>query len=185
MRPVRDRENEVHIDPWGQGDLPLLEKLLGDPAMTQHIGGPETPEKLTERQARYERTPQPGTGRQFKIVHSKTGEGVGWVGYWQRTWRDEPIYEIGWSVLIAFQGLGIGSSATAQALAVARSEGKHRFVHAFPSVANPASNGICRTLGFTFVEEVRFEHPPGTFSQCNDWRFDLFAESAQPDGRLP
>ncbi|MEX2554727.1 MAG: GNAT family N-acetyltransferase [Actinomycetota bacterium] len=175
---MRDIESAVHIVPWGTNDLPLLEKLLGDPEMTHHIGGPETPEKLAERQARYERTPEPGTGRQFKIVHSVTGEGVGWVGYWERTWRDEPIYEIGWSVLVAFQGKGIGSSATAQALARAKSEGKHRFAHAFPSVANPASNGIGRTLGFTFVEEVRFEHPPGTFSRCNEWRYDLFADQS-------
>lgn len=164
---------EVHIEPWGPNDLPILEKLLGDPEMTKHIGGPETPEKLMERQARYERTPGPGTGRQFKIVHSATGEGVGWVGYWERIWRDQPIYEIGWSVLVAFQRRRIGSAATAQAPSAAGSGGKHRYAHAFPSVANPASNGICRTLGFTFVEEVRFEHPPGSFSQCNDWRFDL------------
>jgi RimJ/RimL family protein N-acetyltransferase len=176
MWSLPDIEPSVHIEPWGPNDLPLLEKLLGDPEMTRHIGGPETPEKLTERQARYERTPEPGAGRQFRIVHTATGEGVGWVGYWERTWRDEPVYEIGWSVLVAFQGKGIGSAATAHALAAARSEGKHRYVHAFPSVANPASNGICRTLGFTFVEEVPFEHPPGNFSPCNDWRFDLFSD---------
>ena len=166
----------MHIQPWGPNDLPLLEKLLGDPEMTEHIGGPETKEKLAERQARYERSPEPGKGRQFKIVLTATGEGVGWVGYWERTWREEPIYEIGWSVLVPFQGKGIGSSATAQALAAAGSEGRHRFVHAFPSVENPPSNGVCRTLGFTFVEEVRFEHPPGSFTQCNDWRFDLFPD---------
>lgn len=165
----------VRIVPWGGHDLPLLAKLLGDPEMTEHIGGPESPEKLADRQARYERLPEPGTGRQFKIVLAATGEGVGWVGYWERTWRDEFIYEIGWSVLVPFQGRGIGASATAQAIAAAGAERKHRFVHAFPSVENPASNGICRKLGFTFVEEVRFEHPPGSFKQCNDWRFDLFA----------
>jgi len=27
------------------GDLSLQERLLGDPAMTNYIGGPETPEK--------------------------------------------------------------------------------------------------------------------------------------------
>ena len=78
MRPVRDIENEVHIEPWGQGDLPLLEKLLGDPAMTQHIGGPETLEKLAERQARYERTPEPGRGgssRSFTPPRVKESDG--------------------------------------------------------------------------------------------------------------
>ena len=43
----------VHIEPWGAGDLPLLERL-NDPEMTRHVGGPETPEELADRQSRYE-----------------------------------------------------------------------------------------------------------------------------------
>ena len=27
-------QSTVRIEPWGEGDLPLLKKLLGDPAMT-------------------------------------------------------------------------------------------------------------------------------------------------------
>jgi hypothetical protein len=55
----------VIIEPWGSGDLPLLERLMGDPRMTEHLGGPETPEKLRERQARFERLE--GADRMFKI----------------------------------------------------------------------------------------------------------------------
>jgi hypothetical protein len=44
----------VRIEPWGEGDGSLLEQLLGDPEMTTHIGGPETAEKLEERQTRYQ-----------------------------------------------------------------------------------------------------------------------------------
>jgi hypothetical protein len=68
--------------------------------------------------------------------------------------------------------------ATALAIAVARSERKHRFLHAFPSVDNAPSNAICRKLGFTLVEECEFEYPPGSFMRCNDWRLDLFANAA-------
>jgi RimJ/RimL family protein N-acetyltransferase len=80
-------------------------------------------------------------------------------------------------VLPGFQGRGIASKATAQAIDLARSERKCRFPHAFPSVNNPPSNGICRKLGFTLVEEVEVEYPPGHFMQCNDWRLDLSASS--------
>jgi RimJ/RimL family protein N-acetyltransferase len=163
----------VQIEPWGEGDLPLLEKALGDPAMMEHLGGPEGPEKIGERQAGYEKA---GSG-QFKIVVGATGEAVGWVGYWARAWRDEEVYEIGWSVIPAFQGRGIAGLATRQAIAIARSERKHRFLHAFPSVGNAPSNAICRKLGFTLLEECEFEYPPGTFMQCNDWRLDLFGRS--------
>ena len=162
----------VRIVPWGTGDLPLLERLLGDPAMMVHLGGPERPEKIAERQKRYELP----DSKQFKIVAD--GEGVGWVGYWDREWRDQEVYEIGWFVVPAFQGRGIAGAATAQALAIARAERQRRFVHAYPAVDNAPSNAICRKLGFTLLEEHDFEWPPGTgrMLRCNDWRFDLFAD---------
>ena len=161
----------VRIESWGEDDLPLLEKLLGDPAMTEHLGGPESREKLVERQSRY----APPDSGMFKIVDETTGEAVGSVGYWERTWHDRQIYEVGWFVLPAFQGRGLARLATAEVIAKARSEKKHRFLHAFPSIHNAPSNAICRRLGFTLVEECEFEYPPGRFMTCNDWRLDLFA----------
>jgi RimJ/RimL family protein N-acetyltransferase len=80
-------------------------------------------------------------------------------------------------VIPPFQGRGIGGLATAQAIAMARAEGKHRFLHAYPSVDNAPSNAICRKLGFTFLGPYEFEYPPGHLMQCNDWRLDLFASS--------
>jgi RimJ/RimL family protein N-acetyltransferase len=160
----------VRLEPWGEDDLPLLEQLLGDPAMTEHLGGPESHDKIVERQARYVKA-ESGL---YKIVHEETGEGVGWVGYWDKTWREQEVYEIGWAVLPAFQGRGIAGTATSQAIALARSERKRRFLHAFPSVDNAPSNAICRKLGFTLVGEYEFEYPKGSFMQCNDWRIDLF-----------
>jgi hypothetical protein len=41
----------VRIEPWGEQDGALLQMLLGDPLMTTHLGGPETAERLAERQA--------------------------------------------------------------------------------------------------------------------------------------
>lgn len=166
-------QDTVCIEPWGEGDLPLLKKLLGDPVMTEHLGGPESDEQLIKRQARNERLTEEGKSRMFKIVHEATGEAVGSVSYWDSIHHGEEIYEIGWLVLPAFQRRGIASAAVAQALAVARSDGKYRFVHAFPSVDNLPSNAVCRKLGFTFIKECEFEYPKGSFMQCNDWRLDL------------
>ena len=164
----------VRIEPWGPGGLPLLHQLLGDPEMTRHLGGPESPEKLADRQARYERP----NSRQYRIIDDASGQAVGHVGYWERTWRGEQVYEIGWSVIPAFQGRGIASAATAQALAMARAENHLRFVHAFPSVDNAPSNAICGKVGFTLLGDYDFEYPPnsGRFMRCNDWVFDLFGE---------
>jgi RimJ/RimL family protein N-acetyltransferase len=159
----------VRIEPWGEGNLELLQKCLGDPAMMEHLGGPESAEKIAERQARYE---QPDS-KQFRIVDEASGEGVGWVGYWE---RDDQVYEIGWSVIPAFQGRGIAAAATRQVIAVARSERARQFVHAYPAVDNAASNALCRKLGFTLLGPHDFEYPKGSGSlmRCNDWRLELF-----------
>ncbi|MFL5921160.1 MAG: GNAT family N-acetyltransferase [Gaiellaceae bacterium] len=168
---IRDRAG-IQIEPWGEGDLGLLQECLGDPAMMEHLGGPESPEKIAERQARYE---QPGS-RQFKIVDEATGRGIGYVGYWERDWQGDQVYEIGWSVIPGFQGRGIAGAATAEAIAIARSERKRRFLHAYPSVDNGPSNAICRKLGFTLLGPHEFEYPKGSLMLCNDWRLDLFAD---------
>ncbi len=165
----------VRIEPWDAGDLQLLQKSMVDPAMTEHLGGPESPAQIAERHERFQRLADSGKGRWFKIVDVSTGESVGSVGYWERTWRDEDVYEIGWSVLPPFQGRGIAGIGTGLAIDVARSDKRHRFLHAFPSVDNGPSNAICRKLGFTLIEETKFEYPKGSFMRCNDWRLDLFA----------
>src|SRR5947209_5507556 len=122
---------EVRLEPWAQGDLELLTRLLGDPAMMTHLGGPESQEKIAQRQQRYAADP-----RQSRIVLPESGEAVGWVGYWERTWRAQSVFEIGWSVVPEWQGQGIAGRATALALAQARQAGGPRYVHAFPAVDN-------------------------------------------------
>jgi RimJ/RimL family protein N-acetyltransferase len=162
---------DVRIEPWDKADLPLLQRLLSDPAMTTYVGGPESLEKIAGRQSRYE---QPGS-RQYRIVVD--GEGAGWVGYWERDWLEQEVYEVGWSVLPDFQGRGIAGLATAELIEVARAENQRRFIHAYPSVENAPSNAICRKLGFTLLGEHEFEYPAGNFMRCNDWRLDLFEDA--------
>ena len=164
----------VTLEHWGSGDLPLLERLMGDPRMTEHLGGPESRDKLRERQARYERLE--GGDCMFKIIEVASGAGAGSVGFWTKEWHDEQIYEVGWMVLPEFQGRGIAAGATAQAIERAKREDAHRFMHAFPSVDNAPSNAICRKLGFDLLEACEFEFPKGHFMSCNDWRLDLRAE---------
>ncbi len=166
----------VEIVQWGSGDHALLVGLLGDPAMMEHLGGPETPEKIAERQARYEQLPDC-----FKIVFE--GEGAGWVGFWEREHRGETVYEMGWSVLPAFQGRGIATKATKLALDAARTAEGPRFVHASPDVDNAPSNAICRKVGFELLGAYDDEYPPGTPRRLNDWRFDLRAEEGPPPAR--
>lgn len=173
----RFEQSAIRLEPWGKDGLALLKKTLGDPEMTKYLGGPESDEQLIKRQARYERLAESGKGWVFKIVLEATGEAIGTISYWDSTHNGEDIYEIGWQVLPAFQGRGIASTAVALAIAMARSDGKYRFLHAFPSVHNLPSNAVCRKSGFTLIEECMFEYPKGSFMQCNDWRLDLSVDS--------
>ena len=166
--------SNVILRPWSEEDLPLLQKLLGDPEMMTHLGGPETPEQIYQRHQRYLRLPE--TDHMFAILWGLNAEAVGSIGYWEKSWRDQLMYETGWSISPAYQGHGIATKAGEAVLDHARRQLRYQFMHAFPSVDNLASNAICRKLGFTLVEECEFEYPPGHPILVNDWRFDLFAK---------
>lgn len=165
-------EPQVRIVPWDDGDLDLL-RLLNAPEMTVHLGGPETEDKLLDRHKTYCEIAGKGTGRMFKILLLPHNEVAGSVGYWDKAWQGEDVFEIGWSVLPEFQGRGIATAATEKAIATATSEKKHQYIHAYPKVINSASNSICHKLGFLFRGECDFEYPIGTPIRCNDWRLEI------------
>lgn len=140
--------------------------------MMAHLGGPESPEQIVRRHQRYLQLPE--MDHMFRIVSISTSDPLGSIGYWEKTWRDRPVYETGWFILPAYQGRGIATKAGQAVIEHARQKHRHQFMHAFPSVSNPASNAICRKLGFSLIEECEFEYPPGNLMQVNDWQFDLF-----------
>jgi len=174
VTPIRpERAPEVALRPWAEGDFALLSRLLGDPTMTEHLGGPEAPEKLAERHARYLPGGGRGGGEQFAIVAGPRRVAVGWTGFWESEWRARRVWEIGWSVLAEHQGRGVASQAAALLIMRLRSVGRHRYVYAFPSVDNAASNAVCRSLGMTFGRAHEIEYPRGRLMNANEWRLDL------------
>jgi RimJ/RimL family protein N-acetyltransferase len=151
--------------PWSEDDLPLLIRLNAA-EMTEHLGGPETPEQVELRHQRY--IAAAGSGI-FTAILEPDGEGVGSVNFWDREWQGEQVYEMGWGVVPEFQGRGIASAMVAQAIELARATNRRAAVHAFPSVDNAPSNAVCGKAGFTLLGEVRFEYPKGHWMPCNDW----------------
>lgn len=165
---------EVRIEAWGENGLELL-RLTNTPEMKRHLGGPETEEQIITRHRRYFDLGPARSGAMFAIMLTSEERAVGTIGYWEHDWRGETVYETGWSVLPPYQGRGIAVAAGQEIVTLARAERRHRYLHAFPSVTNPGSNGVCRRLGFAFFEECDFEFPPGHQMRCNDWRLDLTA----------
>lgn len=170
----RTNSRKVRIEPWADTDLALLFRLNA-PEMMEHLGGPESEEKVLSRHMQY--LENFGTGCMFSIILLPECEAVGFVGYWERFWQEEIVFEIGWSVLPPFQGMGIATAAATETVERASAEQKHKYIHAFPSVNNPASNAICRKLEFLYIDEYELEFPPGSFMQCNDWRLNLRART--------
>ena len=124
------------------------------PEMTEHLGGPESPEKLANRHQRYLRPTEHEA--MYRVVLAD-GQIVGSVGVWDHEWAGEPAYETGYGILPEFQGRGLAVAATLAAVEVARADGRHRWLYAFPSIHHAGSNAVCRKAGFELVEESEFE----------------------------
>jgi RimJ/RimL family protein N-acetyltransferase len=163
--------HKVRLEAWTQADLSLL-RQANAPEMTAHLGGPEPEDKLFDRHRRYLQPDDPGAGQMFAVV-LEDGQRVGIIGYWERTWHDEVVYETGWSVVPDFHGRGIATAAARAVVQRARAQQRQTHLHAFPAVDHPASNAICRKAGFLLRGETDFEYPPGTIMRCNDWRLEL------------
>ncbi|MET9888349.1 GNAT family N-acetyltransferase [Streptomyces sp. NPDC006430] len=160
---------DVRLVPWAEDDFWLLLRK-NEPLMTEHLGGPETDAKLKDRHQRYLALSarEPAAGRMFRIVAEDRT--VGTIGFWERTWKGEDVYETGWGILPEFQGRGLAAIAARALISHASTHGTRRHLHAFPSVDHPASNGVCRTAGFELLGESEFEYPPGHWHTSNDWR---------------
>lgn len=169
MKAINDM---VQIKPWEDSDLDLLFHLNA-PEMMHYLGGPESTKQIMKRHKRY--LDLGNKGRMFSIKLLPEIVPVGSVGYWQTTWNNESVYETGWSVLPLYQGKGIAAIAVQLAIEEASTENIYKYIHAFPSINNPASNAICRKVGFEYISECEFEYPLGNYMKCNNWRYKLIS----------
>ncbi|MER5935100.1 GNAT family N-acetyltransferase [Streptomyces sp. NPDC002054] len=165
----------VQLTPWAEGeDFVLLLRQKNSPAMTRFVGGPENDEQLADRHRRYVALSarEPAAGRMFMVTLAGTGEAIGSVGFWERDWQGEAVYETGWGILPEFQGRGLAGAAVTAVIAHARTHGTRPHLHAFPGIDNPASNALCRSAGFELLGQTNFEYR-NKLHVSNDWRYHL------------
>ena len=171
-----ERDIDVSIRPYAEGDLWLLERTLGNPGQMVHLNGPESIEHIRKRHNKFlAMSADPHAGRQFTILTGSLNVAAGNVGYWESEWKGKTGWEMGWFVLPEFQGRGIATAATRLVIDLITKLESHKFVFAFPSVENHQSNAICRKLGFILTEQVSSEYPPGSkrLLRCNIWMLTL------------
>jgi len=157
----------LELAPWNETSFAILE-ACNSAAMTEHLGGPESPEKLANRFQRYLGYVGDDSGAwAFRLLLD--GVGIGSLGYWS----DEQCYEMGWAVIPEYQGRGLARAGVELVLDDAARRGGFTTVIAHPSVTNLASNALAKSAGFTLIGEEQIEYPKGTFVQANRWSYDL------------
>ncbi len=148
----------MRLEPWDDRALEF-ERRANVLEMKAHLGGVETGQAVLDRHERVRAIVRDDRGSMFLVMLAGVPGPVGSIGYWERDWRGETVYETGWKVLPAFQGRG-------------------RWMHAFPQVGNGPSNAVCRRAGFILLGETDFEFPKGNPIVSNDWRCDLRSDPA-------
>lgn len=159
---------DLTLRPWGEDDLWVL-RAQNTPEALVHLGGPEPDDAVIDRHRRY--VELTATGHMYVIEDG--GEVAGSIGYWEKEWDGQTVFETGWHVLPAAQGRGIATRAAIQIARIAAATHTHRELHAFPPVTNTASIGVCRKAGFTLRGEYDFEYPKGSWLRCQDWWLPL------------
>lgn len=177
MEPMRD--GIVTLAPWGPGDLPLLERA-NTPEMTAHLGGPETPAQLEERQERYLRLMRSGEAVMYRIEFD--GAAAGGIGYWQVEHDGAPAWETGWNVLPEWQGRGIGREALRLVIREVAARADRSLLVAYPGADNIASNALCRGAGFEHRGSGTMPWRGGELT-FNTWVLDM--SPLDLDGRAP
>ncbi|MEU1012610.1 GNAT family N-acetyltransferase [Streptomyces sp. NPDC005890] len=162
----------LSLAPWSDQGLDLLHRQ-NTAESTEHLGGPESADRLRRRHERYLALTD---GRMFLIVLD--GQVVGSIGYWTREWEGEQVYETGYGILPEYRGRGLAAEALRLCAEQAGRQGSRRWLHAFPSVQHDASNAVCRKAGFELVGECAFEYPPGNPLRSNNWRLALTRPAA-------
>ncbi len=129
------------------GDVGVYVRMRCDPVMMAELGGPLPRDGVEEKVARDVQAAAAGTDWIKMII------------------PDEAAPEV---VAAEFQGRGLAKRAVRMLLELARDDGRWGLVHAFPATTNAPSNGICRTLGFSFAGErdVAFA---GRVLRSNHW----------------
>jgi RimJ/RimL family protein N-acetyltransferase len=171
-------------------DLPAYLAMRCDPVMMAGLGGPLPAEGMADKVARD--VADTASDRSWITMIEVDGEVAGTVTLWFHQERSHDSHtdqersgagsrpagaasgtaysEIGWMVLPGHQGRGLAKAAVRELLDRAVADGRWGLVHAFPAVGNGPSNGICRSLGFTFVEERPVEFA-GRVIRTNHWTY--------------
>lgn len=152
------------LRPYTSADAALTEALETDPVVKRHLGGVLTAAAAAE--VHRERMAGLAAGDRYWAVLAPDAVGV--VGIWSTPWESGVVDEVGWMLLPVAHGRGHGHAAAAAVVREARADPRYETIHAFPAVGNPASNAICRSLGFERLGDADLDYA-GRPLRCAHW----------------
>ena len=162
----------MHLIPITADDEDLSVRLECDPELMAHIGGPRLEEDVRETHKRRLKLMEEGQAYMYKIVSKDSNEILGTIGIWKIDWKDPQAFEIGWFVLPKHQRKGVATEAARIMISNARSNPEVRYIYAYPTVDNIASNAIAQKIGMKNQGEFDNEGFAGIL-RCNDWCIDI------------
>jgi len=162
----------MQLIPITAEDEDLTVRLECDPVMMFYIGGPRPEADVRAAHKRRLASMKQGEAHMYKIVAENSDGVLGTIGIWKIDWEGPQTYEMGWFVLPEHQGKGIATEAAQLIISQARTDPEVRFIHAYPTVTNAASNAIARKIGMENRGEFDNEGFAGVL-RCNNWRIDL------------
>jgi RimJ/RimL family protein N-acetyltransferase len=166
---------------WHDDDHPVAVRN-NSPELMTYLGGPETPEQVEARAAKYADGWRTRANSMFVITTDDPAvdggvagdpSAVGVIGYWPVEEDGEAVLEAGWTVFVS--GHGFATEGLRLLLDYAAAQTDRPAVHAYPRTDHEASNALCRRAGFQLLGEVDMEYPPGNPIRSNNWRYDLTA----------
>jgi RimJ/RimL family protein N-acetyltransferase len=160
----------VRLRLWTEADRGLLDEA-NTAAMTAHLGGPETPEQVAARHAKYLAAARDGSSRPFAVLDDD--DPVGWIGWWPSEHDGAVSAEAGWFTIPRAQGRGVASAALRLLIAdAAASLPTGTVLTACPDRDNAPSNAVCARAGFRLVgtEDAPFR---GAVLHLNVWALAL------------
>jgi RimJ/RimL family protein N-acetyltransferase len=160
----------MRLVPYGEEHLALSLAMETNPEVMEHLGGPREREAIVKVHPK--RVETAASGLPYLVIVDDSDEPAGTIGIFESEHDGAKIYEMGWMLLPRYQGRGLATEAGRRVIELARADPKIDVVHAYPATDNPASNAICRKLGFEKIGEIDIEFS-GRPLHVADWRIDV------------
>lgn len=141
------------------GDLGLLQKLFGDPAMTKFLGGPYRSESIQKRLQTWEIRWKEGTALCGIVEERQKGMHIGSAGIHPSTVPDQPGAEISYMILPEYQRRGYATEIAHALINYAFQIMKLDRLLITGNPDNEPSQKIAQRLGFQCLGVTEYTHP--------------------------